>query len=180
MEIIDKKTYKIEIKNKVDKYMKEFPFYFLFNILLNLITIASIVIVAVFVALGLRFATEGSAYGLVLIAGLLAFLKIISKGFFKNINTLKSIREGNYDFEIEDYEMDNAIEFIEDLPIKKEDLERMRKSLSYDKIIDVLETVNIIICKNGLYDVDLIFKYRTEQAIESENNMKNYSKKELL
>jgi len=172
MEIINKKIYKTEIKNKVDKYMREFPFYFLFNILLNLITLVSIVIVAVFVALGFRFATEGSTYGLFLIAILLAFLRIISKGFFKNINTLKSIREGNYDFEIEDHEMDNAIEFIEDLPMKKEDLERMRKSLSYDKIIDVLETVNIITYKDGFYDVDLIFKYRTEQAMESENNSK--------
>lgn len=173
MEIIDKKTYKTEIKKRVDKYMKEFPFYFLFNIFLNFILIFLIILSALFVVMGAKSGIGEAGYGFIAIVGLLSVLGITSSGFFKNINTLKSIREGDYDFEIEDHEMDNAIEFIEDLPAKKEDVEKLRLSLSYDKIFDVLETVDIIVCKNGSYDINLRFKYQVEQIMESENYRKN-------
>jgi hypothetical protein len=99
-------------------------------------------------------------------------LKVTIKGFFRNIKILKSIQAGDYEFGIEDHEMDNAIEFIEDMPIKKEEIERMRVALSFNKLIDVLEYAHIIKCSEGLYDLDLVFKYRIEKIMEDNIKMR--------
>jgi hypothetical protein len=72
---------------------------------------------------------------------------------------------GDYDLDVEDYELDNVIEFFEDLPMKKEELERVRVTLSFEKLINILELFGIIYCEGGVCDVDVIFKCRTKEAI---------------
>ncbi|HOW60562.1 MAG TPA: hypothetical protein P5548_01430 [Candidatus Moranbacteria bacterium] len=167
MEIKNKLLFKTEVKKKIDRFIKEFPIYFFINIVINISLIVMILGSAFFVAFSLEMLGTGiHAYIILFIAFLSLVFRITIKGFFRNIKILKSIQAGDYEFGIENHELDNAIEFIEDMPIKKDEVEKMRVALSFNKLIDVLEYARIIKCSKGLYDVDLVFKYRVEKVIE--------------
>jgi hypothetical protein len=171
MEIKDKQVFKIEVKKKIDKFVWEFPIYFYGNLIINLFLVVIILSLSFFTLAILWLPRGGELSGYVIIAIVVAvfILRITLKGLFRNIRILKNIYAGDYDFEIEDYEMDNAVEFIEDFPVKKEDVERMRTSLSFNKIIDVLETASIIMCEEGVYSMDLFFKHSIENLIKEED-----------
>ena len=174
MEIENKQIYKAEIRKKIEKYIKEFPTYFYGNIFVNLILILIVLVSLSFsVALmGIESDNAGElgGYGIVFAYFIIFFLlRITLRGFFQNVRILRRIQAGDYDFEIEDFEMDDVIEFIEGMPMKKEDLEQMRVALSFNKLIDVLETVDIIEIEKESYSVNLEFAYQVEKAIEEEN-----------
>jgi hypothetical protein len=170
MEIENKDILKQEIKNNVDKYIKQFPIYFFGNILINVILIVSIAAIA---AMGISsfFMPIRNGYGdafvigLVILVFLLAFLRIMLKGFLSNLRILGRIKAGDYIFAVEDYEMDNAVELIAMLPMEKEDIDKTRVALSYNKIIDVFETVGIIERKNTVLEINIVFKYQVDKAM---------------
>jgi len=167
MEIKDKLLFKTEIKNKIDKFSKEFPIYFFINIIINVSLILMMLGAALFVVFSIEMFDSGvHIYAILFIVFLSIILRVTMKGFFRNIKIVKSIQAGDYNFGIEDHEMDNAIEFIEDMPIKKDEVEKMRVALSFNKLIDVLKYARIIKCSRGLYDIDLVFKYRIEKMTE--------------
>jgi len=58
------------------------------------------------------------------------------------------------------------IEFIEDLPLSREEVARMKKTLSFNKIIDVLEAVGIIVLERGYWNMDLEIKFKAEGILE--------------
>lgn len=168
MEIANKEKIKLEIKNKIDKYIKIFPFYFYMNIIINLILIATIVTSTVLIAIVSSSLSSTNGFEFLLIAIIVAsiILKTTIKGFFKNIRVLYQIQAGDYEFGIGDHELDNMIEFIEDLPLSQEEVTRMEKALSFNKIIDVLEAVGIIVLERGHWNIDLVFKYQIEALME--------------
>lgn len=173
MEIVDKEKVKLEIKNKIDKYIKIFPFYFYMNIIINLILITAVVasIVLIFIFSSSLCSDSGSEFLVIIIIVASVILRTTIKGFFKNIRVLYQIQAGDYEFGIQDHELDNMIEFIEDLPLSREEVARTEKALSFNKIIDVLEAAGIIVLERGHWNIDLIFKY------EAEGMMEKYSKK---
>lgn len=174
MIIKDKQIFRVEIKNRIEKYVQEFPVYFygniFFNVILLLIILAvSIAIILVIIASSLYEIIEviKSTYVLFLIlVTVSAIFRITLKGFLKNIKILHRIQAFDYDFGVEDHEMDNAIEFIEDLPKDKDDVERMRVALSFNKIIDVLSTVKLIVFEKKLCILERKFKYDMENVLE--------------
>lgn len=165
MEIKNKEIFRAELKAEIAKHIKEFPVFFFGNIVINVIVIAMIVATASFLAFSLKIKMPSSAfgYGLIFIAFLLSVLSIMGRDFFKNIRILKAIRAKNYELEVEDYELDNLVEFIEGLPMSREDVEQMKISLSFGKLIDILDLFEIIYCEKGVYNLDLAFKYRVEE-----------------
>ena len=168
MEIFEKENLKLEIKKKIDDYVEEFSFHFYFNIIINLVLIAIIAVLFSFAVLllgNLGF-VDGIQYLIITIVVLGAILKVTAKSFFKNIRVLHQIQEGDYAFGIEAHELDNMIEFVEDLPLAKEEVEKMRKTLSFDKIIDVLEAVGIIVLEHGKWNLELGLKYKAEGVME--------------
>ncbi|MEF3692168.1 MAG: hypothetical protein V3574_03910 [Candidatus Moraniibacteriota bacterium] len=174
MEIFEKQKLKLDIKRKIDDCVRAFPFHFYVNVIINLVLIGIILILLAFVVLmlvNLGFA-DGLEYLIITILVLGTILKVTGKSFLKNIRVLHQIQDGDYAFGIEDHELDNMIEFVEDLPLAKDEVERMRKTLSFDKIIDVLEAVEIIVLKDGKWDLELGLKY------EAEGIMKKYLKQE--
>lgn len=175
MEIFEKENFKLEIKQKIDNYVRGFPFHFYFNIIINLVLLAIILVLSAFAVLfldNLGFA-DGIQYLVIGIIVLSSILRVTAKSFFKNIRVLHQIQAGDYAFGIEDHELDNMIEFVEDLPLKKDEVEKMRKALSFDKIIDVLEAVGIIVSKDGKWDLELGLKYKAEGVMEKYLNQKN-------
>lgn len=184
MIIKDKNRFKLEVRKKIDKYIKDFPVYFYGNIIFNIAIVLIMVASLLFAAFCIRYNLEGSIYAIFLFIGLSPVLQITFKGFLRNIKTLRKIEAGDYEFGIEDHEMDNAVEFIEDLPINKEEVERMRASLSFNKLIDVLETTRVIECKKNIYDIGLAFKYGIGDMFDNfyddslyKKNMETISKK---
>ena len=175
MEIFEKENLKLKIKKKIDDYVEDFPFHFYMNIIINLSLVAIIAVLFSFAVLllgNLGF-VEGIQYLIITIVVLGAILKVTAKSFFKNIRVLHQIQEGDYAFGIEAHELDNMIEFVEDLPLKKDDVEKMRKTLSFDKIIDVLEAVGIIVLEHGKWNLELGLKYKAEGVMEKYLNQKN-------
>jgi len=166
MEIKNKEIFKAEIVKKVNKYIKQFPFYFYGNIITNIILVAIIIIAVFFVVASWQFSTAIFFYGPVSIAFVSSILRITVKDFLKNIKTLEKIKAGHYDFGVEDYELDNAVEFLEELPKPKEEVDQMKGELSFGKLVDVFEATNIISYENGLYNIDRIFRAQTEAVME--------------
>jgi hypothetical protein len=167
MIIKDKERFKIEVKKKIDKYVKDFPAYFYGNIALSIIIVIVMIASLLFAAFCIHYSLNGSFYAIIFFAGLSPILRITLKDFMGNIKILKKIEAGDYDFEIEDHEMDMAVEFIEDLPKSKEEVERLRVALSFNKLIDVLETTKIIESKKETYDIGLVFKYHVGELIDN-------------
>jgi hypothetical protein len=162
--MIDRKTIlKNEIRKKVERYIKEFPIYFYGNIIINILLIASAAIATLFASLSWRVDFRITWFGILFIAVIFGIIRVTFKGFLRNVHILKTIREGHYDFEIEDYEMDNAVEFVEDLPKQKEDVEQMKLALSFGKLIDILRAARVITCRNGVYEMDIVFRYDFEE-----------------
>lgn len=170
MVIKDKNILKEGIKKEIDLFVKYFSIHFLGNILL---IVAFLVVVPLLggslsITFGLKInALEahffiGSLIGLIII---LPIVKILIDSFLRNIKILNNIRKGDYNFGIESHEMDNMIEFIEDLPIKIEDVNRLKKSLSFGKIVEVLEATRIITPQKGVYYLDIYFKYKFDDII---------------
>jgi len=166
MEIKNKDLLKIHIKDKIEKYIKEFPIYFYGNIFINIILIVSIVFAAMLSAISLRVDATFTLYGVAFMVAAISILKTTTKNFLRNVRIIKNIQEGNYKFGIEDYEMDNTIELIEDLPKSKQEIKDLKVSLSFDKLIEVLVAARIIKYYKGMYDLDLKFKYKYEIALE--------------
>ena len=168
MEIANKEKIKLEIKNRIDKYIKIFPFYFYTNIIINLILIATVVVsvVLIFILTDIIGPNGGLEFLVIIIIVASIILRTTIKGFFKNIRVLYQIQDGDYDFGIENHELDNMIEFIEYLPLSQEEVSRMEKALSFNKIIDVLDAVGIIVLEKGHWNMDLVFRYKVESLME--------------
>lgn len=158
MKIKDKEQLKIEIKGKITKFTKEFPFYFFVNIFINIFLL--IIIFLIFFLFFLIARQAGEVIFLVFIV--MGIMTVTFKNFLRNIKILHGMYNGDYDFEIDDHEMDNAIEFLEDLPLNISEVNKLRISLSFNKIINVLESSGIITKKKGVWDVDLDFKYKAK------------------
>lgn len=176
--INDKEAFKKEIISKIEKYKKDFPVYFFGNLFINvsliLLMVAIFIVIAMFFPI-MKFGENGAEfYGELFAVGIISFiiissiLKITTKGLLKNIKIIRKIREGRYDFKIENYEMDNLVEFIEDLPMKKEDVARLKTSLSFEELIEVSEAVSIISHKKGYYVVDISFRNEMRDILTEE------------
>jgi len=168
MEIKNKEAFKAELKRVIALRIKQFPYFFYGNILINIIIVAVIIATLFFVVASLITIKAPAifVYGVALIAFLSSILSITMRDFFKNIRILNAIRAGHYDLGVEDYELDNTLEFIEQLPMSKSEVERMKIELSFGKLINVLDVFGIINCEGEIYNIDLVFKYETEEAIE--------------
>lgn len=169
MEIRNKEAFKVELRKEIDKHMKEFPVFFYGNIIINIVLIAIIVAAGSFIALTLEMREPDIlTYGLFFIGFILSILSVTMRSFFKNVRILSAIRAIHHDFDVDNYELDNLVGFIEQLPMKREEVERMKISLSYGKLINILDLFNIISCEKGIYDMDIIFEFQTEEAIGEE------------
>lgn len=155
MEVENKELLRVELRKKIDKYIKEFPIYFYSNIFLNLIIISLIIITSI-VTIAL-YEAGFLFFGALTIITLLSVCRITLRGFLRNLKIIKNMNKGSYDFDIKSHEMDNAIEFIEDLPMAKVDVDKLRVALSFNKLIDVLDTVRIIRCGKEEYSLDVTF-----------------------
>jgi hypothetical protein len=51
-----------------------------------------------------------------------------------------------------------VIQFIEELPRKKEEIEKIKVALSNDKLINILELIGLISCEDDIYDIDVSLK----------------------
>lgn len=182
MEIKNKEDFKAQLKAEIELNIKQFPFYLYGNIIINLIILVMIIAIAIFISGIFKISLETSIgssmvslvwYGSLFIIFMASILTFTIKDFFKNIHILRVIQAGHYDLGIEEYELDNTLEFIEQLPMTEEEVERMKKELSFGKLINVLDLFNIINCENGIYDIDLIFKYKTEETIDEKSEGKN-------
>jgi len=169
MEIKNKEYFKAELKKEITKHVRQFPLFFYGNIVINFLILAVILATISFIILSLAMepAVHLIVYGAFLIVSLGSIFSITIRDFFKNIRILNALRENNYEAGIEEYELDNIVEFIEQLPMSKEEIEDMRKELSFDKIFDMLELFSIISCEKGIYDLDIVFKYEAEGELES-------------
>lgn len=172
MEIRSKELYKSEIKNKIEKYKKEFPVYFFGNLFVNLFLIGlvcvsfSISLLLIKAIMGTGVDMGGSGYGIVFGFFIsVVVLPITLKGLFKNIQILNRIRKGDYSFGAENYELDNVVEFLGSLPKTKKEIDEMRVELSFNKLIDVLEAVKIIRYDGGEYKIDRVFDNDMEEKI---------------
>lgn len=174
MEIKDKQLFKIEVKNKIDKFVKEFPVHFYGNMLINLVFVLLILVIGFFLTISIKIRSGGEffAYGLVLMVAIMAALRITFNSFLRNLDILRDMQTGKYVFGIENHEMDNAVEFIEELPMKKEEVDKLRTSLSFDKLINVLEATRIISCENNEYVMDIVFRYKMIDILNDESHLK--------
>lgn len=169
MEIRNKTLFKKLIKNKIDKYIREFPLFFCGNIIINALLISALVIIVIISATlsGFLF------YGIFFLIVILGFLEVTIKNFLRNITILKNILENYHtfgNFKINDHEMDNVVELMEDLPKNKEEIDHLKLSLSFDKLIEILTAARIISYHKKTYEIDLKFKYKFE-LLEADSNM---------
>lgn len=168
MIIKDKEALKKGIKEEIERFVKDFPVYFFGNILFIFILVGALIFSGVIIAIDLSLdigTPELSGSACVAIVIILPILKIFFDALRRNVKVLNNIRKGNYTFGVESHEMGNAIECIEDLPMSVEEVERLKTSLSFGKIIDVLEATRIISIQNGVYYFDLRFKYTFDEII---------------
>jgi hypothetical protein len=184
MEVKNKEALKQEIQDRVDVYVKEFPIYFAGSIIINLMLFFILLACAVYTVISIDLSlisgrpvgVEGIYYGF---GGMILIMPVI-KYTWHNLRRcfrgLKLMSKGKYDFEIEDYELDHAAEFIEQLPMKKEELEKMKVELSFGKIIDILEVIGIISCRRGIYDVKIVFDCEVDELMR-EKVITNLDKK---
>jgi hypothetical protein len=180
MEIKNKEAFKAKLRAEIAKHIKEFPVYFYGNIIINILIVVLIIAAATTVALGLMALGENTSediaaipiYGFAFISLLMWIFSITIKGFLKNVRILKAIRVGHYELKVEEYELDNTLQFIEKLPMSKEDVERIKVSLSFGKLVDVLDLFGIICCKESVYDMDIISRYELNESSETDDKEK--------
>ena len=163
MKIKNKEILKIELKKQIDEYIDRFPIYFYGSIFINLFFFAAISLIII----SFLFQPVLILFVPVIIIIIIPCV-LFDKRFFEkyNYDVYKKIRAGRYNFEINDHEMDNVVEFIAELPMKREEAERLRVALCFNRSLDSLEKFGIITFENGLCDIDLKFKYRIERAEE--------------
>jgi hypothetical protein len=184
MEVKNNEALKQEIKNRVAVYVKEFPIYFAGNIIVNLILallfLAGAIYISGIVQLNIiskgPVGIEGIYYGLAFMIFIMPISRYTLRNLRRSLQALKLMAEGKYEFEIEDYELDHAAEFIEKLPMKKEDVEKMKVALSFGKIIDIMEVIEIISCWKGIYDVRIVFDCKVDEMMR-EKGITNLDKK---
>lgn len=166
MIITDKEILKRAIQEKIDRYVREFPIYFFGNIFFLLFFVSILIFLGVMISIYVAGGMFGAIYFLFIGILVISYpLKMFFAGFIKTVKILHNIRKGEYVFGVETHEMDNAIEFIEDLPMSVEDVDRLKKSLSFGKIIEVLEVTRIITAHKGVYSLDIHFKYKFDKYI---------------
>jgi hypothetical protein len=166
MEVKDNIIFKAEVIRKINRYINQFPIFFYGNIIVNIILLIIIGTVLFFVIIGAWLNPVLVYYGFVIVSFVSVILHITMNNFWKNYEILKDITAGRYNADVEDYELDNAIEFLEELPKSKEEVDQMRVALSFRKLIDFFEAADIITCENGVYDIDIIFRAQVEAAME--------------
>lgn len=169
MEIKNKEAAREYLKAKVQKNIEQFLFYFYGNIIINIIILAVIVLTVGMCVLSLMTLStipELLAYGIMSSIFLSGILSITFRNFLKNIRILNALRADHYDLYVKDYEWDHLFGFIEQLPMSKEEVERAKASLSFGKLIDILDLFRIINCENDIYDLDIAFRYKIEEADE--------------
>lgn len=181
MEIKDKQLFRIEMRNKIDKFVKDFPVHFYGNAIINSVLVFGIFCVLAVYFMSIRYSQgfifapvsqELLVYGIFIIISISAVLRVTIKSFLRNLDILRDMHSGKYAFGIGDHEMDNAIEFIEELPMKKDEVDRLRTSLSFDKLINVLEATRIISCENNEYVMDIVFRYKMINILNDESHLK--------
>jgi hypothetical protein len=173
MEITDKKAFKKELREKIMEYMRKFPFYFYGNIVINIILIVLLAgIVFIFLASFFNLPSALPGYGFIAIGIILRILSVTFGNFLKNIRIISSVRNNDYELEIEEYELDHILELIEKLPMEEDEIKRMKVELSYGKLIDILDLIGIINNEDGVYDVNTEIKARMmEKAKLSEEKI---------
>jgi hypothetical protein len=160
MQIKDKALFKKMINDQVNKYIEEFPTYFYGNIFINVFLLVCLIASIIFSVIpGFLYAGIFSMFVVINI------LRVTFKNFRRNMRILGNIDEGQYDFGLEDYEMDDIVEFMEDLPKSKEEINRLKVSLSFNKLIDILVVTKILYYYKKTYDINLKFKFAYEQAL---------------
>jgi hypothetical protein len=163
MEIKNKEKFKLILKEEILQYTRQFPVYFWLNILINLLIFLVLIATALVIALSVSvYPSSFAFYGLVFMAALLKILHITFGNFLKNLRILGALKEKHYGYEIEEYELDNIAEFIEQLPMKKEEVEKMKIELSYGKLIEILDLIGIITFDNGMYYLDVKLQEKIE------------------
>ena len=163
MEIKNKELFRNLLKNAVAKYVQQFPVFFYGNIIINIVLIVLFIADAFVVIMTMRFAPQVAVYGFLLLGVFMMIFNVTFRDMRRNFKILKTIREGHYDFEIEDFELDNVIEFLESLPKTKSEIKDMEIELSFDKLIEILKAAKIITCRKGVYDLGLKFKFVYEE-----------------
>jgi hypothetical protein len=163
MEIKNKEKFKLILREEIMQYIKQFPVYFWMNILINLIIIAVFILTAVAIFFSISVYQSGFVYyGLIFMAVLLKMLHTTFRNFLKNLHILGELKEKQYGNEIEEYELDNIVEFVEQLPMKKEEVEKMKIELSYGKLINILDLIGIITYENDMCYLDVRLQEKVE------------------
>ncbi|MFW5884832.1 MAG: hypothetical protein ACOCUF_01190 [Patescibacteria group bacterium] len=187
---MNRRKLKKEIKNRIDEYRDEFFYSFLFNIVLILFLIIPVFYINYILLTSDRVDFGGSNWELLYLEAVMffAFLEflpaaiflILIKGLIKKIKILIKIRRGDFDLDIKSYEMDHATDFLQRLPLDKKTVKKLKRCLSFENIIEVLEYAYIIKRKKGYYVVNCLFDFQKQASWEESfkklaksNNKKN-------
>ena len=170
MKIENKEAFKAELKKKMALHIKQFPVFFYGNLIINIIIVVLIVVSAIVILLSLYTmrVPQILAYGGIFIVILSSIFARTFRDFLKNVRVLNAIRAGHYDLGIEDFELDDVIEFFEQLPLSKSEVDRMKVELSFGKLIDVLDLFGVITCEGGVYELDAIYEHQAMGDIDDD------------
>ena len=165
MEIKNKEAFKAALRHLVEKNIRQFPFYFWFNIVINLVLIFGFVVLVSVV-----IASKGELVeGIIPLAMFLYLIAYITLGsFFKNVEILQELRRIHYGLDVKPYEWDHVFHFIADLPMETEEVERMKASLSFGKLINLLDLFGIIVFEEGRCILDRVSGRDIERLMEEE------------
>jgi len=164
----NEQTFKADLKVTIEKRIHQFPFYFYFNIIINIFLVLLLIGAAAFVVMDFSSGLGYGVYGLLFMVFLMGVFPITLRGFFRNVHIFHALRTGNYKIEIEDYEMDHAVDFIEHLPKSKEEVEEIKIALTFGRIIEMLELLDIVYCENNVYKLDPLIQLQRSTAIAAD------------
>lgn len=167
MEIKNKEAFKFALRELVEKNIRQFPFYFWFNILINFAIIFGFVFL-ILMLVAFFSAPDPSLIHFVIPIGMFLYsVAYVTVGsFLKNLDILHELRSDHWGVDIKDYEWDHVMQFIEDLPMKIEDAERMKVSLSFGKLINLLDLFGLIIYEGETCDLDRVSRRDVEKIME--------------
>lgn len=168
-----KEIFRAEIKRIIEKSISQFPYYFFGNVALNVFLLLLWIFSLAVFFIGIEAGNaEYMAYTLIFMGFISGIFRVTLLGLSRNIHIFHVLRAGHYDLEIKDYEMDHALDFVGSLPKIKQEVERIKISLSFGKIVELLELFGVICCKKDIVDLDplLRLKYDVGVVAEEEEN----------
>ena len=163
MEIKNKEIFKAALRELVEKHIRQFPFYFAANIVINLFLAAGFAILA-----GMLVYSSGGLISYAIpVAMFLYMIAYVTVGsLIKNLNILHELRSDGWGVDVKDYEWDHLAHFVLDLPMKLEDVRRMKIALSFGKLIGLLDLFGIIRVEGGMCVLDRIYQHDIEKTME--------------